>query len=127
MGNDYGKLAGNPGQEYVRLRGGMVPGSRRPTLRLPCGLWGRPICRGQNAPFHGKEAVLRAAGIAVNVIPDFIKRAFIPWVVRDESFGEMEFIFRETVSFNGVKSRITKEGVGVEIRVQCKEISEDWL
>ena len=26
MGNDDGKLAGNPGQEYIRLRSGMVAG-----------------------------------------------------------------------------------------------------
>lgn len=64
--------------------------------------------------FHDKGAVFRAGGIAVNVIPDFFKSAFIPWGVIDERFGEAEFIFKETVS--------AEEGIGAEIRVQCNEI-----
>lgn len=26
MGDDHGKLAGNPGEEYIRFRGGMISG-----------------------------------------------------------------------------------------------------
>lgn len=36
----------------------------------------------------------------------------------------MEFIFKVTVSFNGIKSRITKKGIGVETGVQREKITE---
>ena len=77
--------------------------------------------------FHSKGGVPGACGIAVNVVADFFKGAFIPWVIGDECFGEVEFLFKEAMGLNGVKSGVTKESVRVEIRVQGKEILKDGL
>lgn len=55
--------------------------------------------------FHVQCAVFGAGGIAVSIIPDFFKGTFIPWVIRDQCPGEMEFIPEEAVSFDRVKKR----------------------
>ena len=39
----------------------------------------------------------------------------------------MEFILKEAVNVNRIKSGIAQEGVRVEIRVKGKEIGEDGL
>ncbi len=77
--------------------------------------------------FHAQAAVLRAGGVAINVVADLFKGALIPGVIRDYGLGKMELILKEAVSFNGIKSGIPKEGIGVEPRVQRKEIGEYWL
>lgn len=77
--------------------------------------------------FHVQGAVFGAGRVAVGVIADFLKGAFIPWVIRDQGFGEMEFILKEAVNVNRIESGIAQEGVRVEIRVKGKEIGEDGL
>ena len=77
--------------------------------------------------FHVQRTVTGAGGIAVYVVADFFKGAFIPWVIGDECFGEVEFLFKEAIGFNSVKSRVPKESVRVEIRMQGKEILKDGL
>ena len=77
--------------------------------------------------FHGEAAVFWAGGITVSVIADLFKSTLIPWVIRDQGFGKMEFILKEAVNVNRIKSGIAQEGVRVEIRVKGKEIGEDGL
>ena len=77
--------------------------------------------------FHVQGAVFGAGRVAVGVIADFLKGAFIPWVIRDQCFGKMELILKETVNPNGVKSGIAQEGARVKIRVEGEEIGEDLL
>lgn len=77
--------------------------------------------------FHVQGTVFGAGRVAVGVIADFLKGAFIPWVIRDEDFGEMEFILKEAVNLNRIKSGITQESVRVKIRVKGKETGEDRL
>lgn len=77
--------------------------------------------------FHVQGAVFGAGRVAVGVIADFFKGAFIPWVIRDQCFGKMELILKETVNPNGVKSGIAQEGARVKIRVEGEEIGEDRL
>ena len=72
--------------------------------------------------FHGEADVFWAGGITVSVIADLFKSTLIPWVIRDQGFGKMEFIFKEAVSFNRVKRGIAKECIGMKMRVQCKVI-----
>ena len=75
--------------------------------------------------FRVQGGVFGAGGIAIRVIADFFKGAFVSRVVRDQCLGEMEFIPEEAVSFDRVKSGITQKGIRVEMRVERKEISED--
>lgn len=77
--------------------------------------------------FHRKGAVFGTGGIAVSIIADFFKCAFIPGVIWDKGSGEMKFILKEAVSINGVKRGIAQEGIRVESWVERKEIREDWL
>lgn len=74
--------------------------------------------------FHVKAAVSGTGGVAVNVVSDFRKSAFIPLVIRDQCFGKVEFIFKEAVSFNCIKSGIPKESIRAENQMQGKEIRE---
>ena len=57
--------------------------------------------------FHVQGAVFGAGGIVIRVIADFFKGTFVSRVVRDQCPGEMEFIPKEAVSFDRVKSGIT--------------------
>ena len=85
--------------------------------------------------FHVQCAVFGTGGIAarncrkiaVSIIADFFKCAFIPGVIWDKGSGKMKFILKEAVSINGVKSGIAQEGIRVEAWVERKEIREDWL
>lgn len=77
--------------------------------------------------FHVQGAVFGAGGVAVSVIADFFKRAFIPGVIRDKGSGKMKFILKEAVSFDGVKGGIAKESIRAEPRVERKEIREGRL
>lgn len=61
--------------------------------------------------FHCKRRVLWTGGIAVKVVPGLWKSTFIAYIIRDQDFGKMEFIFQEIVSFYCVKSRIAKKGI----------------
>ena len=72
--------------------------------------------------FHVQRTVPGAGGISVYVVADFFKSAFIPWVIGDECFGEVEILFEEAIGLNSVKSGVPKESVRVEARVQGKEI-----
>lgn len=196
VGNDYRKLAGNPGEEYIRFRSGMVAGHSPSHTHVgfevvngafyncPYFIEGIPFIgialdTGEHAEihvivsisgtsffcgaawlgtiaypgsvyhvdfradpfipvrasffvavsgvFHVKGAVFWAGGIAVNVIADFFKRAFIPRVIRDQSFGEVEIILEEAISIYRVKRRIAKKSIRMERRVQGKEIRESRL
>ena len=60
---------------------------------------------------HGKGRVVWAGGIAVKVISDFGKSTFVPYIIRDQGFGKMEFIFQEAISLDGVKSRVPQESI----------------
>lgn len=193
MGNDHGKLAGNPGEEHIRFRGGMVtaPSSGGTHIYFkvvdgafydrPYFIEGIPFVRialdaGKHAEFHvvisisgtsffgsaawlftaayplpvyhvdlrtypffpvraslfvavpgifhGKGAVFWAGGIAVNVVADFFKGTLISWIIRDQGSGKVEYILKEAVSFNRIKSGIPEESIRSEIRVQGKEIRE---
>ena len=77
--------------------------------------------------FHIKGWVPGAGGITVYVVADFFKGAFIPWVIGDENFREVEIIFEEAIGLNSVKGGVPKESVRVEIRVQGKEILKHGL
>ena len=57
--------------------------------------------------FHVQRAVFESGGIAIRVIADFFKGTFVSRGVRDQCPGEMEFIPKEAVSFDRVKSGIT--------------------
>ena len=72
--------------------------------------------------FHGKAAVFWAGGITISVVSNFFKGALIPRIIGDKSFGKMEFIFKEAVSFNCIKRGIAQEGIGMKMWVQCKVI-----
>ena len=61
--------------------------------------------------FHVQGGVFGAGGIAIRVIADFFKGAFVSRVVRDQCPGEMEFILEKAVSFDRVKSGITQKGI----------------
>jgi len=76
------------------------------------------------AVFHGQIGVFGAGGIAINIVTDFFKGAFVPGIIRDQSFREMEIIFEETISLDGVEDGITEEGIRMEVRMQPKEIRE---
>ena len=77
--------------------------------------------------FHVQRAVFGVGRVAVGVIADFLKGAFISWVIRNQGFGKMEFFLKEAVNLNRIKSGITQEGVRVEPRMEGKEIREDRL
>lgn len=77
-----------------------------------------------SSEFHIKGIIFGAGGIAVYVVADFFKSAFVPWVIGDKSFREVEFIFEEAIGFNGIKSRVSKESVRVEGRMQGKEVCQ---
>ncbi len=196
MGNDHGKLAGNPGEEHIRFRGGMVtaPSSggahiyfevvdgtfydgpdlieRYPLVRITLDtrehaefhvivsisgtssfgsaawflaithpltfhhvyFWAYPFVPVRasffvavSGIFHGKAAVFWAGWIAVNVVADFFKSTLISWIIRDQGFREMEFIFQEAISLNGIKGGVAEKGIGVEMRMQCKKIRKYGL
>ena len=74
--------------------------------------------------FHIEGAVLGASGVAINVIADLYKSAFISGIIRNQGFGKMEFLLKEAIGLNRIKSGITKEDIGVKTRVQGKEIGE---
>lgn len=63
--------------------------------------------------FHGKAAVFRAGGIAINVVAGFFKSTLISRIIRDQGFREMEFIFQEAISLNGIKGGVAEKGIGV--------------
>ena len=196
MGHNDGKLAGNPGEEYIGFRSGVVtglsPGDTHIGLEMVNGPFhngpyfiegnpfiGIPLDAGEHAEvhvfisvsgasffsraagfrtvtdplpfyhvyfradpfvtvrtaffmavsgvFHVQGGVFGAGGVAVSVIADFFKRAFIPGVIRDKGSGKMKFILKEAVSFDGVKGGIAKESIRAEPRVERKEIREGRL
>lgn len=196
VGDNHGKLAGNPGKEHVRLRGGMVaglpPGDAHVVLKVVDGAFhggpyliegipfvGIPLDTGEHAEvhvfvsvggaplfggaaggfavadpqpfyhvdfraypfiavrtpffmavpgiFHVQAAVFGAGGVSVGVVADFLKGAFIPWVIRNECFGEVELILEEAVGLDCVKRGIAKESVRMEGWVQAKEVGEHRL
>ena len=61
--------------------------------------------------FHGKGRVIWAGRIAVKVISDFRESTFVPYIIRDQGFGKMEFIFQEAISLDGVKSRVPEKSM----------------
>lgn len=196
VGNDHGKLAGNPSEEHIGFRGGMVTapasGGTHIHFEVVDGTFynrsdlieGPPFVRitldaGKHAEFHvvvsisgatffgsaawfaavtypltfhhvyfwaypfvpvraaffmavpgifhGKAVVFGTGGIAINIVADFFKSTLISWIIRDQSFGKVKFILKEAVSFNRIKSGISKESIRAEIRVQGKEIREYGL
>ena len=196
MGNNNGKLTGNPGKEHIRFRSGMVSGFpsgdthvgfemvNGPLHDRPDFIEGNPFVRtpldaGKHAEvhvfvsissaaffgsaawiltityplsfdhvyfwadpfvavrasffmavpgiFHIEGAVPGTGGVTVNVISDLFKCTFISQVIRDQCFGKVEFLFKETISFNGIKSGIAEEGIRVEAGVQGEEIRENRL
>lgn len=77
--------------------------------------------------FHVERGVIGTGGITVTVISDFWERTFIANIIRDEDFGEMEFIFQKAIGFDGVKGRISQEDIGRDLRMEIKVIGEDRM
>lgn len=77
--------------------------------------------------FHGEGRVVWTGGITVKVISDFRQGAFVTGVIRDQSFGKMEFLFQEAIGFDGVKSRIPKEGIRRKLRMEGKVVGQDRM
>jgi len=77
--------------------------------------------------FYRQIRVFGAGGIAINIVTDFFKGAFFPGVTRNQCFREMEIIFEETISLDGVKGETTEESIRMEVGMQPKEISENRL
>lgn len=61
--------------------------------------------------FHGKRRILWAGGITVKIKANFRESAFVMYIIRNQCFGKTEFIFQETINFNGVKSRATEKSI----------------
>lgn len=77
--------------------------------------------------FHVQGGVIGAGGVAVSIVANLWEGAFIPWVIGDQGSGEVEFIFKEPININGIKSRIPQESIRVEIRVKGKKVRKYGL
>lgn len=105
----------------------MVLYNHTPIGLLPCVLLGIFICPGQSVLFRGSARRISWQGccpLTVNVIADFFKRTLISWIIRDQGFGKVKFIFKKAVSFNCIKRGIAQKGIGMKMRVHCKVIWE---
>lgn len=61
--------------------------------------------------FHSECRLIWAGRVFVDDITDLRESAFIAYIIRDQGFGKMEFIFQEAIGFDGVKGRVTKESI----------------
>ena len=77
--------------------------------------------------FHGEGRVVWTGGITVKVISDFRQGTFVTDVIRDQSFGKMEFLFQEAIGFDGVKSRIPEEGIRRKLGMKGKVVGQDRM
>ena len=59
--------------------------------------------------------------IPIRVVADFIEAAFVSWFIGDKYLLKMEVILKESISVNGIKSRITNEGNRIKEWMQCKK------
>ena len=65
--------------------------------------------------FHIQGRVSWTGRIPIRVVADFIEAAFVSWIIGDKYLLKMEVILKESISVNGIKSRITNEGIRIKV------------
>ena len=74
--------------------------------------------------FHGEGRVVGAGGIAVFIVTDFFKCAFIPRIVGNQGFGEMEIMEQGAIKSSGIKSGIAQKDIRVKTGMQGEIIGK---
>lgn len=87
--------------------------------------FGTAFFSGNPTVFHGGGRVVGAGRIAIFIVTDLFKGAFVPGIVRDEGFLEAKIVFKEAINIIGIESGIPKEGIGMEAGMGFEEIRKD--